>query len=78
MTCSPAWTSRHPQILVDPGRAERVIALGRVLAQFPNLQLRELYEEDRLMLLRITEQVGQIAQRLERLGGPAAGASAGR
>jgi hypothetical protein len=58
------------QILVDPSRAERVIALGRVLARVPNLRLRELSEEDRLVLLRLTEQVGQIAQRLERLETP--------
>ena len=58
-----------PQILVDPTRAERVIALGRVLGKFPNLRLRELAEDDRLNLLRLTEQVGQIAQRLERLSG---------
>jgi hypothetical protein len=57
-----------PQILVDPSRAERVIALGRVLAKIPNLRLRELAEDERLTLLRLTEQVGQIAQRLERLG----------
>lgn len=57
-----------PQILVDPSRAERVIALGRVLARLPNLRLRELSEEDRLTLLRLTEQVGQIAERLELLG----------
>ena len=31
-----------PQILVDPTRAERVIALGRVLAKVPNLRLRGL------------------------------------
>lgn len=57
----------RPQILVDPSRAERVIALGRVLARIPNLRLRELNEEDRMTLLRLTEQVGQIAERLERL-----------
>lgn len=56
-----------PQILVDPSRAERVIALGRVLARVPQLRLRELGEEDRLMLLRLTEQVAQIAELLERL-----------
>lgn len=56
-----------PEILVDPGRAERVLALGRVLARFPNLRLRELGEEDRLMLLRLTEQVGRIAERIERI-----------
>lgn len=58
-----------PQILVDPSRAERVIALGRVLAKVRSLRLRELSEEDRLVLLRLTEQVGQIAERLERLEG---------
>jgi hypothetical protein len=57
-----------PQILVDPSRAERVIALGRVLARVPNLRLRELAEDQRLTLLRLSEQVGQIAARLERLG----------
>ncbi len=57
-----------PQILVDPSRAERVIALGRVLARVPNLRLRELAEDERLTLLRLTEQVGEIAARLERLG----------
>jgi len=56
-----------PQILVDPGRAERIIAIGRVLARVPNLRLREMGEEDRLMLLRLTEQVGRIAERLEKL-----------
>lgn len=59
-----------PQILVDPSRAERVIALGRTLARLPDLRLRELSEEDRLVLLRLTEQIGQIAQRLERLEAP--------
>lgn len=56
-----------PQILVDPGRAERIIAIGRVLARVHNLRLREMGEEDRLMLLRLTEQVGRIAERLEKL-----------
>lgn len=57
-----------PQILVDPTRAERVLALGRVLAQVPGLRLREMSQDDRLTLLRLTEQVGEIARRLERLG----------
>ena len=55
------------QMLVEPGRAERIIAIGRVLADVPNLRLRELAEEDRLMMLRLTEQVGQLAQRIEGL-----------
>lgn len=54
-----------PQILVDPTRAERVIALGRTLGQIPSLHLRELAEDDRLTLLRLTEQVSRIAERLE-------------
>lgn len=68
----------NPQILVDPGRAERVIALGRVLAQIPNLKVRDLSEEDRLMLLRLTEQVAQIAGRLEKLDSFGTGSSPGQ
>ena len=47
----------NPQILVDPSRAERMIALGRALAHIPNLRVRDLSQDDRLMLLRLTEQV---------------------
>lgn len=43
-----------------------MIALGRVLARAGN-RVRELSEDDRLALLRLTEQVGQIAQKLEQL-----------
>lgn len=56
-----------PVLLVDPNRAERVLALGRVLATMPSGAVRELSEDDRLMLLRLTEQVGQIAGRMDRL-----------
>lgn len=55
------------QLLVEPSRAERVIALGRALAAVPNLRVRDLSDEDRLALLRLTEQVSQIASRLDRL-----------
>jgi DNA-binding MarR family transcriptional regulator len=57
-----------PEILVDPTQAERVMVLGRVLARVPNLRLRELSGDDRMTLLRLTEQVGEIALRLERMG----------
>jgi hypothetical protein len=57
----------HPQILVDPTRAERMIALGRVLARFPGQRLREPDEAGRLAQLWLTEQVGQIARQLEDL-----------
>ncbi|GAB7554173.1 hypothetical protein NRB_36840 [Novosphingobium sp. 11B] len=63
-----------PVLLVDPDRAERVLALGRVLATMPSGRVRELFDDDRLMLLRLTEQVGQIAGRIDRLdagGAPA-------
>lgn len=61
-----------PLLLVDPNRAERVIALGQVLAGVGPVRLRELSEDDRLLLLRLAEQVAQIARQLERLapGGP--------
>ena len=55
------------QILVDPSRGERVIALGGLLTEVPGMRLRELAETDRMTLMRLTEQVGQIAERLERL-----------
>ena len=55
-------------ILVDPTRADRVLALGRALAEQSGGRVRELSDEDRLALLRLTEQVSQIAQRLDRLG----------
>lgn len=61
------FATSNAQILVEPGRADRIIAIGRVLAHVPNLRFRELAEEDRLMLLRLTEQVGSIARRLEGL-----------
>ncbi|MCB2078548.1 MAG: MarR family transcriptional regulator, partial [Novosphingobium sp.] len=56
-----------PQILVDPGRADRVIALGQALARYPDARVRELSDDDRMMLIRLTEQVGQIAERLDRI-----------
>ena len=56
------------QVLVSPNRAERAIALGRVMARAGGkARVRELSEADRLSLLRLTEQVSQIAQKLDRL-----------
>ncbi|WP_395330873.1 MarR family transcriptional regulator [Novosphingobium sp. BL-8H] len=60
-------------LLVDPTPAERLVALGRVLAGLPQGRVRELSEDDRLMILRLTEQVGQIAGRIERLAPSSAG-----
>ena len=63
----------QPDILVAPSRAERMIALGRGLARcglaWRSNRVRELDGEDRLTLLRLTEQVSQIARTLARLSG---------
>ncbi len=58
-----------PQILVDACRAERVVAVGRVLGQVGGSRLRDLSEDDRLALLRLSEQVDTIAKRIEGLTG---------
>jgi DNA-binding transcriptional ArsR family regulator len=60
----------NPLILVDPRRADRIIALGQMLAQASNqrTRMRELSDDDRLTLLRLTEQVSKLAERLEGLG----------
>lgn len=55
------------QLLVDPARADFVIALGRVRALAPGHALRELAEADRMALLRLSEQVEAIAARLDRM-----------
>lgn len=55
-----------PVLLVDPSRAERVIALGQALAGLSRARLRDLSEDDLLMLLRLAEQIGQIAGQMER------------
>ncbi len=57
----------HPQLLVDPTRGERVIALGRLLTMIPGMKVRDLSDDNRVAMLRLTEQVAQIAQRLERM-----------
>lgn len=64
-------------ILVEPSRAERVVALGRLMAHKPRARLRDLTEDDRLSLLRLTEQVAEIADRLERMGQPGLGRDGG-
>ena len=55
----------NPQILIDSSRAERLIAIGRASDRSIGSKLRELEEEDRLVLLRLSEQVDLIARRLD-------------
>lgn len=52
------------QILVSPSRAERMIALGAAMPLAGN-RVRELSETDRLAMMRLTEQVAQLAQKLQ-------------
>ncbi|MDJ0976922.1 MAG: MarR family transcriptional regulator [Erythrobacter sp.] len=58
-----------PQILVDPTRAELLIAVGRVMPGVPNRRLQEINERDRSTLLRLAEQVDTIARELDRISG---------
>ncbi|MFM2371301.1 MAG: hypothetical protein RIS85_1023 [Pseudomonadota bacterium] len=54
------------QILVSPSRADRVIALGQVLTT-GTARVRELSDHDRMSIIHLTQQVSQIAQKLEQL-----------
>ena len=65
----------NAQMLVEPSRGERVIALGRVLADVPGAQVREMAADDRMLLLRLTEQVGSLTHRLGNLPGARSGSS---
>ena len=60
-----ACAQSDPVILVNATRAGRVIALGQVLAAGVGAGVRELSEHDRLTLLRLSEQVSQLAQQIE-------------
>jgi hypothetical protein len=55
----------QPQLLVEPSRGERIVALGCVLMKSLGSNVRELPEDNRLMLLQLTEQVSRIARQLE-------------
>lgn len=57
------------QILVCPTRAERSVALARAIAAASDGRLRDLSEDERLTLLRLTEQVGLMARKIDRLAG---------
>ena len=67
----------EPQILVQPSRAERVVAVGRVLTNIAGSRVREMKEEDRIALLRLSQQVEVIAQQLDRISAHDDGASTG-
>lgn len=54
------------QILISPSRADRVVALGQVLTASSG-RVRELSDHDRMSIIHLTQQVSQIAQKLESL-----------
>ncbi|MFN2100064.1 winged helix DNA-binding protein [Altererythrobacter sp. MF3-039] len=58
-------TQADAQILVDPTRGERVLALGRALAKTRSMRVREFSDDERVTLIRLTEQVEEIAKRLD-------------
>lgn len=57
------------QVLIDPRRTDLVLALSRARALSSPTRVQELDEADRMTLIRLTEQVSQLAQQLERFGG---------
>ncbi len=62
-----ALDQSDPQILVNPSRAERVVAVGRAMADVSQGRVREMPEEDRVALVRLAQQVEQIARQLEQM-----------
>ena len=58
------------QFLVDAASAERVVALGTALARAPGGRMREMDEGDRLAILHLTQEVGRLASKLDRLAMP--------
>ncbi|MEL7199055.1 MAG: MarR family transcriptional regulator [Pseudomonadota bacterium] len=62
-----ALDQSQPQILVQPTRAERLVAVGRVMADVSSGRVREMSDEDRLDLLYLSRQVEAIAHKLEGL-----------
>jgi DNA-binding MarR family transcriptional regulator len=56
----------NPQILVEPSRAERMVATARYASQSAGSSMREMSEEERVRLSRLSEQVEALAQRMDR------------
>ncbi|MCT2558604.1 winged helix DNA-binding protein [Tsuneonella sp. YG55] len=54
-------------IVIEPTRGERVIALARALPKVPRMAVRELDAQDRATLHALTQQVAQIAAQIDRL-----------
>ncbi|MDY7098552.1 MAG: MarR family transcriptional regulator [Pseudomonadota bacterium] len=70
-----ALDQSQAQILVQPTRADRLVAVGRVMSSVSNGRVREMSEEDRISVLHLSQQVEAIAQQLERISGRDTGGS---
>lgn len=57
----------HPQIMIAPSRAERVLAVGRACGEAGAARLREMSDEERVSLLQLSSQVDAIARSLDRM-----------
>ena len=64
------------QLLVDPVAGDYLLALGRIRALRPLGRVRDLSSEDRVLLLRLSEQVNEIAARLDRIDAKTSGVEA--
>ncbi|UIP06438.1 winged helix DNA-binding protein [Erythrobacter sp. SDW2] len=56
-----------PRILVEPTRGERVVALGEELTKIARVRVREHPDRDQVSLLRLAEQVSEIARKIDAL-----------
>ena len=64
-----AARAADPVLMVEPGRAERLVAFGEALADMLDRRLREMSEEDRLTVMRLVERVTSLAEKLDGLVG---------
>ncbi|MEP2737106.1 MAG: MarR family transcriptional regulator [Erythrobacter sp.] len=55
----------NPQILVDPSRAERMVAVARQVNAIGGSSVREMTDEERVRMTRLSEQVDALAQRMD-------------
>ncbi|NCP18457.1 MAG: winged helix-turn-helix transcriptional regulator [Erythrobacter sp.] len=69
-----------PVLLVEPRRAERLVAFGEAVASLAGRRVRELSGEDRVAVMQLVERVSALAGKLDGLLGngaaPAGGGSA--
>ncbi|MEL6876924.1 MAG: MarR family transcriptional regulator [Pseudomonadota bacterium] len=66
-----AMDQSDPQFLVNPSRAERIIAVGRILPDLGSSRVREMPDEERLALVKLSQQVETIARKLDMLSSAA-------